>query len=291
VFDRHASSLGAAVNYHTLTAQIPNVDVQPSPRWLVTAQIDGKPYTLHLDFGQTTSQLRDKSWAAAKLASREQVGSVVDETGTPRPIDRLGTAETVTLGPTTAHGIDFVPYGDKRWHDEDLEGALGLGFFHGFSVVVNWDREAIYVKPREGLAKSLTARLGRWQSSLMPKCAHPGCAVVSLIDPLASTPVEQRPPQHPGVIVSIVRDKEAANVALEVLIEVTTPPSTDANAPKNELQWLVANLPANTDRAMTHLPSGYAGAQLQIVDASPFPRACPAAGGCIDQLRPPPDAR
>ena len=104
---------------------------------------------------------------------------------------------------------------------------------------------------------------------------------MTLIDPLASTPPEQRPATHPGVVVSVVRDAKAKDVALEVVIAVK------GADPAAQLQWLVANLPANADQAITHLPAEYLGAQLTVVDASPFPRQCPAAGGCIDTLRPP----
>jgi hypothetical protein len=193
----------------------------------------------------------------------------------------MGDAASVTLEGVTTPNVELVPYVDKRWHDEDFEGTLGLDFFRAQTVLVNWDHNAIYTKPRGDLVATTASRIGRWQGSLMPKCPQLGCVTVSLIDPLAGKPVEQRPPQHPGVIVSAVRDHAAANVALEVLVAVKTPASA-AHA-----QWLVVNLPANVDRAMTHLPAGYVGAQLTVVDASPFPRACPDQGGCIDAIHPP----
>ncbi|HET9991695.1 MAG TPA: retropepsin-like aspartic protease [Kofleriaceae bacterium] len=253
----------------------------PVAKKLVTANVDGTPLSLHLDFGASPSQLRDRSWDKAKLASVQQRSAVIDEVGTPRAVERKGVAATVTLGPATASNVEFVPYGDKRWRDEDFDGTLGLDFFAGQTVLVNWGQHQVYLKPRVPPATGIAARIGRWQSSLMPACEHTGCATVNVVDPLANIPPEQRPPTHPGVVVSVVRDAKANDVALEVVIAVK------GADPANQLQWLVANLPPNVDRAITHLPPGYLGAELKVVDASPFPRVCPADGGCIDTLRPP----
>jgi hypothetical protein len=250
-------------------------------RKVVTATIDGVPELVHLDFGATTSQLRDRSWDKAKLASSEIKGHVIDEAGTLRPVQRAGVATSVTLGAMTASNVGFVPFADKRWSDAELEGTLGLDFFAGQSVLVDWSQHLLYAKPRAPVATGIAERIGRWQSSLMPQCEHLGCAVVTLIDPLASTPPEQRPATHPGVVVSVVRDARSKDVALELVIAVK------GADPATQLQWLVANLPASSDQAITHLPAEYLGAQLTVVDASPFPRTCPAAGGCIDTLRPP----
>jgi hypothetical protein len=256
-------------------------EAQPVAKSLVTATIDGTPEVVSVDFGATLSQLRDRSWDKAKLVSSVTKGHVIDEVGTPRAIDHAGVAATVTLGAVTASNVGFVPFTDKRWRDAELEGTLGLDFFAGQSVLVDWGKHDLFLKPRVPLTTEIARRIGRWQSSLMPQCEHLGCAVVSLIDPLANTPPEQRPPTHPGIVVSVIRDAKAKDVALEIVIAVK------GADPATQLQWLVANLPANTNQAITHLPAEYLGAQLTVVDASPFPRECPAAGGCIDTLRPP----
>jgi Aspartyl protease len=283
-FKRGVTAFSAPpIKYKMLSAQI-LAATQPVSRKLVTVQIDGRPFTMHVDLGATTSALRDHSWEKAGLARRQQVGSVVDEVGTSRTIDHLGEAASVTLGDITTPHVEFVPYVDKRFHEEDLEGSLGLGFFHDQTVLVNWDHNAIYTKPRGDLIATTAARIARWQGSLMPKCTQLGCVTINMIDPLAGKPPEQRPAQHPGVIVSAVRDHASENVALEVLVAVT--PSD----PALHAQWLVVNLPANADRAMTHLPASYVGAHFTVVDASPFPRACPDQGGCIDAIRPPGEA-
>lgn len=256
-------------------------ETQPVARKLVTATIDGMPALVHLDFGATLGQLRDRSWDKAKLVASPAKGTVIDEVGTPRAVDHKGLAATVTVGSVTASNVAFVPFSDKRWRDAELEGTLGLAFFAGQSVLVNWDQHLLYVKPRVPVMTGIPARIARWQSSLMPQCEHPGCAVVTLIDPLANVPADQRPATHPGVVASVVRDPRSKDVALEVVVAVK------GSDPASPLEWLVANLPATADRAIAHLPPSYLGAELTIVDASPFPRTCPAAGGCIDTLRPP----
>jgi Aspartyl protease len=283
-FDREVAAFGGTpLPYKPLSAQI-LAATQPVTRKLVDAKIDGAPFTVHLDFGATMSQLRDRSWQKAGLIGSAQTGSVIDEVGTLRTIDHLGQAATVELGGITTQNVEFVPYIDKRWHDEDFEGTIGLNFFHAQTVLVNWDKNTIYTKPRGDLAGTTAQRIARWQSSLMPKCAHVGCVTISMIDPLAGKPVGERPAQHPGIVVSVVRDPASANVALEALVAVKSA------EPGSNPQWLVVNLPAKVDRAMTHLSGSYVGAQLSVVDASPFPRECPDHGGCIDAIRPPYEA-
>ena len=266
---------------YTVLAGHTTASTQPVAKKLVTATIDGVPELVHLDFGATLSQLRDPAWSAAKISPVETKGSVIDELGTSRAVDHRGVAATVTVGTVTASNVAIVPFEDKRWRDTELAGALGLDFFAGQSVLVDWTQHQLYMKPRAPVITGVAARVGRWQSSLMPKCERTGCAVVSIIDPLANVPPEQRPAAHPGMVVSVVRDPQSKDVALEVVIAAK---GTDPAAP---LLWLVANLPPEADRAITHLPASYLGAELTVVDASPFPRTCPAAGGCIDTLRPP----
>lgn len=268
------------LKYSKLGSQVQNAEVVPAPRRLVTATIGFMRYPVHLDLGAYTSQLRPRSWSRAKLVATEATIGVVDEAGMPRAVKQQTIASSVTVGDVTAKDVVFVPYTDRRWADQDIEGALGLGFFKPYSVTVNWDKDAFYVRPRAGL-HDIAQRISRWQSKTLTSCANAGCVKVSLIDPLAGKPPEQMPPKHPGLIASIVREPSARQLPLEALIAVTPA------AGKGELKWLVANLPAGTDRAMTHLPVDYVGAMLTVLDASPFPRSCPTDGSCVDLLEAP----
>jgi hypothetical protein len=236
------------LKYETLYSKIENVDVVPTPRRLVTAAIDGKHTTMHVALGEVASTLRPRSLGDA-------------------------TKATVQLGPITAQAATFTGYRDRRWDEQFLEGDLGLSVFAHYNVAANWDAETFYVWPRT--EQPLATRIGRWQSKTLASCEHPGCATVTLIDPMAG---KELTGPHPGAVVSVARDASASQLPLEVVIAASGKPG---------LSWLVASLPPGADRAMTHVPADYLGATLTIVDASPFPRACPAEGGCIDKLAAP----
>lgn len=269
-----------ALSYSKLQSRIENVETLPLPRRLVTATIGGANVAMHVDLGASTSQLRPRSWAKAGLVTSAASLTGVDEVGILHPIKEQGVASSVSVRDVTSKDVVFVPFVDKRWPDQDIEGTLGLDFFKPYRVTVNWDSDKLYLSPRSGL-KEVPHRISRWQSSTLMGCKDPGCAKVTLIDPLAGHAPETMPEKHPGVVASIVRDPSAKRLDLELLVAVTPAPG------KGPLQWLVANLPAGTDRAMTHLPADYVGATLTVLDASPFPRACPAQGACVDRIAAP----
>jgi hypothetical protein len=267
-----AKPTGTPVTYSLLRSRIPNAEVIPLSRKLVTAQINGVPFTLHVDFGASASQLRARSWTKAKLVPTEGQLFLVDEVGMPREVRQEAFADTVTLAGLTASHVGFVPYDDKRWPDQDLEGTLALSYFRPYTVMANWDSKTIYLQPRAQV--DVKTRISRWQSKTLSGCENLGCVKGSVIDPLANQPPETRPAKHPGVVVSFVRDATAAQLDLEVIVEIK--PTT------GETKWLLVNLPYGAERTMTHLSADYIGATMTVVDASPFPRQCPAQGGCVD---------
>lgn len=267
--------------YDSLRSQIENVEVLPVSRRLVKANVDGVPVELHLDLGATPSQLRYRTWAKAKLVESELKLVLADEVGMPRNVTKQGLAETVTAGTATSKGVAFVPFEDRRWKDQDVEGTLGLSFFKPYSVTANWDKSTFYLSPRKDAVANKIARFSRWQSKRLASCATPGCVKISLIDPLAGKPPEEMPAKHPGAVLSIVRDPAAVDMNLEVLIAVTPLDGQPA------LKWLVANLPAGSDRAMTHVPPDYLTATLTPLDISLFPRECPTEGACVDMVAAP----
>ena len=272
---------GATFTYSKFDSRIQNVQTLPLPRRLVTATVGGVSFPMHVDFGATISQLRPRSWAKAKLAADDAQLVTVDEVGMRREVKQKGVADVVTVGNVTAKNVAFVPYADKRWPDQYIEGSLGLGFFKPYTVAVNWDQDRVYVVPRTDPARNTSARIGRWQSKSLTGCEHEGCVKISVVDPLAGKPVEERPEKHPGLVLSVVRDRSSAQLDLEVLIAVTPAEG------KPELKWLVANLPVGSERAMTHLSGDYLDATFTVLDAGLFPRTCPAAGSCIDRIEAP----
>ena len=169
---KHAVTAFSAppIKFKKLSAPI-LADTQPVPRRLVTAQIDGQPFTMHVDFGATASAAA-RSLVAEGGAGHSATGRHRDRRGRNAAQDRPHgrSCERRRSETSRRQNVEFVPYVDKRWHDEDLEGTLGLDFFHGQTVLVNWDQDAIYTKPRGDLVATTAARIERWQGSLMPKC-------------------------------------------------------------------------------------------------------------------------
>jgi TonB family protein len=232
--------------------------VPPVPRRLVTAQIGGGRFAVHLDLGAAVSQLPEARWARARLAPAAIQLRLADEAAVWREVTTAAVG-TVVVGAATASQVTFVPYLDRRFSTEGVDGALGLDFFAGFAVHANWDAETYFLKRRDPGSATL-ARLARWGSDV-PRCPHPGCITAELVAG-----------EH-GVVLQVVRDAEAANHALEVLLGVTPAPGRAA-AP------LVVALPSATSTVTAPLSAEYAGATLAVLDVSPFPRACPGEGGC-----------
>ena len=243
-----------ALHYQLLTSKVENADSVPSPRRLVEAVIGGKKLPMHVQLGRVASELRLADWAATAITPEKPLADVV-------------------VGALRAESVTFVAYRDRRWDEHDIDGALGLAFFKHDSLTVNWDSDTLYVTPRAD--QPLATRLGRWQSKTLTSCEHAGCATVSMIDPMAG---KELTGPHPGIVVTVARDASASQLPLEVVVAVTGKPG---------LPWLVASLPPGTDRVMTHVPAEYLGATATVIDASPFPRACPGDGGCIDKLAAP----
>lgn len=268
------------IAFTPLPSQIANAEVQPISRKLVEVTIDGERFHVHLDLGATASQLRAGSWTPAKLTETPIDGAVVDEVGTARKVTRQGIADAVTLGAVTTHGVPFIPYEDRRWPAEGaVDGTLGLSFFKPYKVTVAWGGR-LYLRQRDQVGDVL-ARINRWQSRTLSGCERAGCVKITLIDPLATMPEATRPATHPGVVVSVAREPDAVLLDLDVLVAVT---AADGKTP---LKWLIVNMPAGTERTLGHLSADYVGATTAVLDASPFPRPCPAPGGCIDLLTPP----
>ncbi|HEU0035716.1 MAG TPA: hypothetical protein VFQ53_34125 [Kofleriaceae bacterium] len=263
-----------AISYQELNNRITNAQVIPPPRRLAKAQIGdaGETFSMHLDLGATASQLRASKWDQAKLVARDVAAIAVDEVGSGRRITKVSEPTAVTLGAAKSEHVAFVPYEDKRWDEQDIDGTLGLGFFAPYSVWVSWDAKTYYLTKRTELP--LAARVARWDEGPIDNCQNPGCLTVRMIDPLAGKPLEAGKP-HPGVVLSLTREEKAGGMDLEVILEAQGHP---------ELPRLIVNLPPHVDRLLDQLEPAFLGTTLVVVDASPFPRKCPGNGGCVDKL-------
>lgn len=260
------------IPYELVPSQLPNIDVQPVSRRLAKAKIGPEPFTMHLDLGEPLSTLREPLWAKAGLVEQPARAGSIDEVGVPHKIEKVGIGQGVSLGNAVAAKLAFAPYEDKRWHETDIAGTLALDFFRDYKVWLDWDGKAMYLAPRT--PTPLATRIGRWDTGALGKCPHPGCVEIRTIDPLAGKTLAPGAP-HPGVILSVTRDEPAGGMDLEVTLEAEGRP---------DLPRLVVNMNPNGDRVMDHLKSEWAGVKLVVVDASPFPRACTGATGCVDTI-------
>jgi hypothetical protein len=242
-------------------------DPVPEPRKLVSANVDGKNVDLHLDFGEAVSQLYPKHWDAAQLQPIDWHLVLADEAGQKHEVTKLGIAQHVTVGPIARDHIAFAPYDDRRFQYNIYDGTLGLDFFRPYDVAVNWHTTQVYLTPRKSTV-TLGDRLARWG---FPQCTDTGCVQLSL----TSTADGTRP------TVQIARDP-ALQGAVGVIVEAT-------GATGTPLPSFEAAFPAGVDTMSAELDSMYAGAKLQIADASPFTRKCTDPRGCIiiEQATPP----
>jgi hypothetical protein len=261
----------ATLSYSELQPRISNAQVQPAPRRIVRATIGGEAFPLHIDLGATSGQLREGLWAKAKLVGRDVQSAVIDEVGSLRRVTRGSEAATVSVG-AVAGDVAFVPYGDKRWEEQDIAGTLGLTFFTRYAVWTSWHTRTLYLIERK--PADAATRIARWDSPVLGKCPNTGCIVVRLVDPLAGKAPEEGKP-HPGVVLSITRDERAGGMDLEVVL---------AAQGEAKLPYLIVNLPAHVDRLIHQLKPEFLGKTVTVVDASPYPRQCPGGGGCVDQL-------
>ena len=261
----------AAVPYSLLEPRIPNAKAPPAPRRLVSAVIGGEPFPLHVDLGAATSQLREALWDRAKLVAHDVEATAVDEVGTPRAVTKGSEAAPVTVGAIAGRAA-FIPYGDRRWAEQDIAGTLGLGCFAGYTVWASWPGRTFHLARRSPIEAAV--RIARWDSAVLAKCKNLGCIEHRVVDPLAGKPPEEGKP-HPGLVLSIAREEPAGGMDLEVVLEARG----DATLP-----FLIVNLPQHVDRLIYQLKPDFLGKPLAVVDASPFPRRCPGGDACVDRF-------
>lgn len=260
------------IPYELVGSQLPNVEVKPVPRRLINATINGESFAMHVDLGSQLSSLRESAWDRAKLVAQPARTGQVDEVGMPHVIEKVGMGQPVTVAGITVDRVLFAPYEDRRWSETELAGTLGLDFFRDYNVWLAWDEKVLYLVKR--VPVPLATRIGRWDTGALGRCPHEGCVAVKLIDPMVG---KQLAPgaTHPGVVLSVTRDEQAGGMELEVVLEAKDRPA---------LPRLVVNLQPNGERVLEHLKAEWVGAELTIVDASPFARPCRAATGCVDLI-------
>ena len=228
-------------------------------RRLVSANVDGKSYDLHLDLGDVASQLRPEHWSETKLHTVPLAMTVIDEIGTHRDVTNAGIADRVTAAGVTREHLGFIAYDDRRWDFGELEGTLGLDFFRPFSVIADWHNLRYYLTPRQDRPLETAGRLARWGVAVPVACAASGCVTLSIgAEPARS-------------IARVERDPGAEGVELEVSYRAIGDDGT-------ELPRLYVSLRAKSNEISSPLDVRYARAKLVLLDVSPFPFHC---DGCI----------
>ncbi|HTR54799.1 MAG TPA: retropepsin-like aspartic protease [Kofleriaceae bacterium] len=231
-------------------------------------EVGGVAVDMHPTFAAVPSELDRDKWHAASLAPLDWGLDLVDPSGTARHVDQLGVADRVDVTDTSVmrEHVAFAPYGDQRFPFYHLDGTLGLDFFRPYSVAADWHHGKLYLKPRDGADADAKLRFARWGDDLatcLPDCAH-----IELLPPR-----DDRPAQP---ILEVHTDPSVTG-DLELVVRATTKSG-------KPLPILEINLPHGVHGLASRLESRYLGAQVAVVDASPFPRFCPESytgGGCI----------
>ncbi len=229
-------------------------------RRLVSANVDGHAYDLHLDLGAATSQLRAEHWKEANLALVPKLATLIDEFGGRRDVTLAGAAAQVTAGPIARDRVAFVPYDDRRWDFGQLEGTLGLDFFEPYAIAADWHHERYYLTDRHDSAAARSERLARWGEAIPSTCRATGCADITIADIQGQ------------LVARAIRDPAAAGRPLELVVR-----ATGANG--SQLPRLSVDFPPGIDEIEVGADTRYADATLEVADASPFPFTC--SKGCI----------
>jgi hypothetical protein len=83
-------------------------------------------------------------------------------------------------------------------------------------------------------------------------------------------------------VLSISRTAEVASIALEVLISARS-----AEGGATDLPSFIVIFPAGETDVSLAVDPAYVGTTFEVVDVSPFPRACRSEGACVYQLAAP----
>ncbi|HEU5058366.1 MAG TPA: retropepsin-like aspartic protease, partial [Kofleriaceae bacterium] len=160
---------------------------------------DRHTFDVHLDIGARTSMLLPRELAKANLPRLNVRALLVDEYGYKREESTGGLAAKVALGQARADGVLFLPFGDKRIDDEEVQGVIGHNVFARFHLTMNWDKKKLWLKPRSNdVIGTARERLRRW-GNLFDRCKNPACVTVQLVREQAPAPAAPAaPPAAPA---------------------------------------------------------------------------------------------
>ncbi|HUS69144.1 MAG TPA: retropepsin-like aspartic protease, partial [Kofleriaceae bacterium] len=252
-------------------------------RQIAEVKVNGQSYDLHVDIGARTSMLWPDLMEKAKLPRVAVRAELVDELGTRREVKTGGMAAQVEAGAAKGGGILFLPFDDRRFEDDEFDGALGQNFLANFQMTFNWHQKKIWLKPRAAdLVGTATERLRRW-GNVFAGCATPACVKVVIVRDEAPAPPADpsTPTAAPGQVaavkeIRIDREGQAASIPYEVTLE-----AVDADGQPLALPRVLAHLRGGIPTtSLRGLAAEYAtAAAFVVLDVSPFPRPCDDAPG------------
>jgi hypothetical protein len=210
-----------------------------------TGTVDGREEDFHIDLGRVTNMLRTDRWSG--LAVSDEARTIVLPDSSRHDTARVATAKQVSVGGIDRYGVAFAPFVDD-YLAEIRSATLGLDFFWQFAVALDLDSQRIYVAPRVQVDRA--ARIARW--SLV--CKHPGCAELAL---------------H-GKDIEVIPERTPMQLVVRA-----------AAHDGSELPTLEVDLDAGAGHFAVALDDRYTDAALDVIDASPFPRTCLDAKGCV----------
>jgi len=233
-------------------------------RQLAEVKVDGHTYAMHLDLGARTSMLWGHRMEQAGMKKTPLRAVLVDEYATTREASWGAVAGTVTLGEVQDEHVLFLPFGDKRLDDEDVDGAIGMNLLARYHLTMNWHEKRLWLKPRSSnLVATASARLGRW-GNVFKFCDEPACVKVELMRE-GGAPAAAAPPAAP-----------AGNTAAA--------PADTAAAPAAEADTTAA--PAGADTATDTAAGADAAAVAATEPDAPAAAAdTPASSGVATEIR------
>ncbi|HEY4241362.1 MAG TPA: aspartyl protease family protein [Kofleriaceae bacterium] len=258
----HAPADATALPYESIrddvtvnSESVLRVTDPPQPHSIVKAQVGAQTFAMHVGLGTKLSELREDQWAKAGLSPQPAALAMVDERGVRDQFTSIVQPQRVALAGLQSGPLTLTPQPDDRWAATTQQGILGLNFWQPFDVWADWATRTVFAAPRH--AVPARNRIARWAPAA---CPHLGCVTISVGADGALT---------------VARDPGSPSGALEIELA----PAATPDAPT-----LVANLPAGTPSLTAQVPPAYADATLQVVDESPYPRACPTPAGCIGAM-------
>ncbi|HEY1558966.1 MAG TPA: hypothetical protein VGF94_29290 [Kofleriaceae bacterium] len=134
------------------------------------------------------------------------------------------------------------------------DGTLGLGFFRLVNVSIDAGKKRMYLVPRTSERDVRGERLARWGAAIA-SCKSAGCAQLELVGRMLH--VKPETPERAVELVVRARGRDGVLPDLEI------------------------NLARGVAPFEVKLDERYADAELEVIDASPFPRTCVDGPACV----------